>query len=219
MLLRVGYLANELCTLRIVSELLRASPFMLASKAWVNSLNSPSVGPRWRSGCLQLSRILMMAWVAQALLMTCLAKKILSNRLSWTTVPTTSSFGTHLKRKMSPWIGLQWFQCWIEFPWSIYYHYSCIKNYFKLSNCSGSKLHSSSTWTPWTSTKKNRDKTLRRGNLCDYFLISHVTFAWHTEISDQFRKYAWITFDQTPVTSVSHILDKYKWCRVVQLRL
>ena len=38
---------------------------------------------------------------------TCLAKNMLSSLLSCTIVPAISSFGTHLKRNTSPWIGLR----------------------------------------------------------------------------------------------------------------
>jgi len=44
----------------------------------------------------------MMAWVAQALLMTCLAKKMESSLESWTTLPAGSESGVHLKRKTRP---------------------------------------------------------------------------------------------------------------------
>lgn len=64
------YRANELWTERIVWELLSVSPFILASKLWQNSLNSVRVGPRVKSGCLQFNKMLRIAWVAQALLMT-----------------------------------------------------------------------------------------------------------------------------------------------------
>lgn len=41
-----------------------------ASKLFENSLNSVSVSPRSISGCVQFNKTLMIAWVAQALLMT-----------------------------------------------------------------------------------------------------------------------------------------------------
>lgn len=73
------YLANELCTLLITWALLKAKPFILASKVRQNSLNSVSVGPNSKSGCLQFSRILRIAWVAQALFITYKTKKKYAN--------------------------------------------------------------------------------------------------------------------------------------------
>ena len=67
-----------------------------------------------------------MAWVAQALLMICWAKKILSSRLSSTRVPIGVSSLTHLKRNTRPNTG------------------------FKASDCSLSRDHSSSICTPLT---------------------------------------------------------------------
>lgn len=99
--------ANELWTVRICEALLSVRPFVYGSKDWQNSLKSVSVEPSFRSECLQFRSKLRIAWVAQALLMTCLAKNIVSRRSSLTTDPTGSSSCTHLKRKINPWIGLE----------------------------------------------------------------------------------------------------------------
>ena len=137
-------LENELCTVLISSEFDSASPFMLESNEETNSLNDESVGPSDISFCSALSSTDRMAWVAQALLitckeiarmltrrmlcwkLTCLAKNILSALESLTTVPAGFSSGTHLKRKTRPWTG------------------------FRLENWSLSRDQSSSTCTPLT---------------------------------------------------------------------
>lgn len=54
---------------------------------------------------VQFNNTLTMAWVAQALLITCLAKNM-SSLESWTTEPAGSSPGCHLRRKTNLWTGV-----------------------------------------------------------------------------------------------------------------
>lgn len=92
-----SYLANELWTVRIVSQLLNESPFIFASNDWQNSLNSVNVDPKLRSGCLQLNRILSIACVAHALLITCIRKK--NQCILWTPKNTLLQYYTNLSGK------------------------------------------------------------------------------------------------------------------------
>lgn len=110
----------------MTSELLKASPFMDESNELTKSLNVPKVSPRVTSEWLQFSKTDKIAWVAQALLMTCFAKNMSSNLESWTTDPEGSSPGRYLKRNIKPWMGL------------------------RCSKLSEERLQSSSTWTPLT---------------------------------------------------------------------
>lgn len=69
-LINEKYLEKELCTSLITSELLRASPLILASKLWQKFLNSSKFGPNDISECLQFNNTLKIACVAHALLIT-----------------------------------------------------------------------------------------------------------------------------------------------------
>lgn len=70
MIISSFYLAKELCTSLIISELLKARPLILESKLWQNVFNSSKVGPRDISECLQFNNTLNIACVAHALLIT-----------------------------------------------------------------------------------------------------------------------------------------------------
>lgn len=91
----------------MVSELERARPFIEESKLETNSLNVDNVSPISTSGWVEFNNTLRIAWVAQALLITCWAKNIFSSLESRTTFPEGSSPWIHLKRKINPWIGLK----------------------------------------------------------------------------------------------------------------
>ena len=67
-----------------------------------------NVEPRTTAGSSMFMRTERMAWVAQALFITCLAKKILSNLESWTRLPAGSSSAVHLNRNTS----LSWNRSW-----------------------------------------------------------------------------------------------------------
>ena len=54
----------------MLSELVSANPFNEGSNCAVNSLNVESVSPRRRSGCFAFNKILRIACVAHALLIT-----------------------------------------------------------------------------------------------------------------------------------------------------
>lgn len=99
-----------------------------------------------------------MAWVAQALLITCLAKNIRSSLVSWTIEPEGSSPGNHLNKNINPWIGLEekgeeknQMSNQLRVQWSDW-----CKTYLKASKLSLLKLHSSSTCTPETPNQEDQ---------------------------------------------------------------
>mmetsp|Transcript_2264 Transcript_2264/g.7546 ORF Transcript_2264/g.7546 Transcript_2264/m.7546 type:complete len:253 (+) Transcript_2264:758-1516(+) len=93
--------ANELWAVRMAWLSERAAPLRSAGKAPVNSRNSDSDGPSDRCGLWQFMRTEMMACVAHAFWITCLAKKMPCSSGA-STVSRVSSRSTHLKRKMQP---------------------------------------------------------------------------------------------------------------------
>ena len=76
------------------------------SNAWANSLKSPKFEPSLRSSCVQFNKTETIACVAQALVITCRAKKISSRRESFTRFSVGVSVCCHLNRKINPWHGL-----------------------------------------------------------------------------------------------------------------
>lgn len=111
-----------------------------------------------------------MSWIICVIGRTCFAKKIFSKRLSRTTEPAGSSSWTYLNKKISPWTGLKIMKKTISIE-----HSACkpVLTYDKSLNCSASRLHSSSTWTPsqpniWIQKKIYENQTTNIHNLISF---------------------------------------------------